>query len=146
MPRNRLRETGGQESTQQPSTVTSCNDMDGIDRVKKTPRTGHSAEFRNDTGLAIRIQENSRTNPGRSVESRRWRARRLVRHILRLLGSTFQRNTRHDHDHLVELARICIRQSRGLRQPVSLLHQARVYQQRAAEQNSGKLSDIGESG
>jgi len=51
------------------------------------------------------------------------------------------------YDDLVELARICIKQSREAKNPFvseELRHIAKGYQLRAAAMNSGKLPDIGE--
>jgi hypothetical protein len=51
------------------------------------------------------------------------------------------------YDDLVELARICLKQSREAKNPFvseELRHVAKGYQLRAAAMNNGKLPDIGE--
>ncbi len=51
------------------------------------------------------------------------------------------------YDDLVELARICLKQSRESKNPfvsAELRHVAKGYQLRAAAMNNGKLPDIGE--
>ena len=53
------------------------------------------------------------------------------------------------YDDLVELARICLKQSREAKNPfvsAELRHLAKGYQLRAAAMNNGKLPDIGEEG
>ena len=56
-------------------------------------------------------------------------------------------DTMQTYDDLVELARICLKQSREAKNPFvseELRHVAKGYQLRAAAMNSGKLPDIGE--
>jgi hypothetical protein len=58
-------------------------------------------------------------------------------------GRTMQQT----YDDLVELARICLKQSREVKNPfvsAELRHVAKGYQLRAAAMNNGKLPDIGE--
>jgi hypothetical protein len=56
-------------------------------------------------------------------------------------------DTMQTYDDLVELARICLEQSRESKNPfvsAELKHVAKGYQLRAAAMNNGKLPDIGE--
>ena len=56
-------------------------------------------------------------------------------------------DTMQTYDVLVELARICLEQSRESKNPfvsAELKHVAKGYQLRAAAMNNGKLPDIGE--
>jgi hypothetical protein len=62
-------------------------------------------------------------------------------------ASKVEGDTMQTYDDLVELARICLEQSRESKNPfvsAELKHVAKGYQLRAAAMNNGKLPDIGE--